>query len=113
MRVNLSDLSKGKRTITMDLDVVAELTSLALDLDAVVQEFLKGRAVEKTVTSRTGVVDHESVLSTSSFSRCSFDLTEYHPEGRDQRKPTEKVTQQSGTGGLTILRVTCGCRGGE
>ena len=49
----------------MDLDVVTELTSLALDLDTVVQELLKGRAVEDTVASVTGVVDDELVLSST------------------------------------------------
>ena len=49
----------------MDLDVVTELASLALDLDAVVQELLKGRAVEDTVASGTGVVDDELVLSST------------------------------------------------
>ena len=52
----------------MDLDVVTELASLALDLNAIVQELLKSRAVEDTVASGTGVVDDELVLSSSGLS---------------------------------------------
>ena len=52
-------------TIPEDLDVVAERTSLAIDLDAVVQDLLERRAVEDTVVRRTGVVNDELVLSSS------------------------------------------------
>ena len=51
----------------MDLDVLAKLASLALDLDTVVQELLESRAIEDTVTRGTGVVDNKLVLSTSSL----------------------------------------------
>ena len=66
----------------MDLDVVTELTSLALDLDTVVQELLKGRAVEDTVASGTGVVDDELVLSSSSLSSGGLGLM--HTERREE-----------------------------
>lgn len=49
----------------MNSNAVAELTSLSLDLDAVVEVFLESSAVENTVTSRTRVVDDELVLGSS------------------------------------------------
>ena len=52
----------------MDLDAVTELAGLALDLDAVVEELLEGRAVKDTVARGAGVVDDELVLSSSSLS---------------------------------------------
>ena len=57
-----------QRTIAGDLDVVTELAGLALDLDAVVEELLEGRAVKDTVARGAGVVDDELVLSSSSLS---------------------------------------------
>ena len=42
-----------------------ELACLALDLDTVMEVLLKGRAVEDTITGRTGVIDDELVLSSS------------------------------------------------
>ena len=81
----------------MDLDLVTELTGLAIDLDAVVEELLEVRAVKDTVASRARVVDDELVLSSSRLSGGGLGL---HKEEREktQCKPTEKVTQQSGTG---------------
>lgn len=55
-------------TIAVDLDVLTELARLAIDLDTVVEELLKGRTVENTVAGRTGVVDRELVLSSSGLS---------------------------------------------
>ena len=52
-------------TIPEDLDVVAELTSLAIDLDAVVEELLERRTVKDTIACGTRVVDDELVLSSS------------------------------------------------
>ena len=49
----------------MDLDVVTELTSLAIDLDAVVEELLERRTVEDTIACGTRVVDDELVLSST------------------------------------------------
>ena len=49
----------------MQLDIIPKLARLALDLNAVVQELLKSRAVEDTVASGTGVVDDELVLSST------------------------------------------------
>ena len=59
---------KARHTVAGDLDVVTELTSLALDLDAVVEELLEGRAVKDTIASGLGVVNDELVLSSSSLS---------------------------------------------
>lgn len=53
----------------MDLDVLTKLTSLALDLDTVMQELLKSRAIEDTITRGTGVVNDELVLSGRSLGR--------------------------------------------
>ena len=54
----------GRRghTIPVDLDVVTELTSLAIDLDAVVEVLLEGSAVEERVRSRLAVVELELAL---------------------------------------------------
>ena len=60
----------------MNLHALAELTSLAIDLDTVVQELLEGRAVKDTVARRTRVVDDELVLSSSRFSGSGFGLEE-------------------------------------
>lgn len=49
-------------TIADDLDVFAELTSLAIDLDAVVEEFFEVGTVEDTVGSGLRVVDDKLVL---------------------------------------------------
>ena len=51
--------------MALDLDGVTELTSLALDLDTVVEVLLEGGTVEDTVTRGTGVVNDELVLSSS------------------------------------------------
>ena len=56
------------RTIPVNLDAFAKLTSLAVDLDTVVQELLESRTVEDTVTRRAGVVNDKLVLSSSSLS---------------------------------------------
>ncbi|PPQ98741.1 hypothetical protein CVT26_010041 [Gymnopilus dilepis] len=46
-----------RRTITDNLDIVTELTRLAVDLDTVVEELLKVGAVEDTVSSGLRVVN--------------------------------------------------------
>lgn len=50
-------------TITVNLDTLAELTGLSPDLDTIVEVLFEGSAIEDTVTSGTGVVDDEFVLS--------------------------------------------------
>ena len=84
----------------MDLDVVTELTSLALDLDTVVQELLKIGTIEDLVSSRFGIVDDELVLG-SNFSSGGFALKNKEPKKKKGEKtrcePTEKITQQSDT----------------
>lgn len=42
-----------------DLDVVAEVTDAAFDLDAVVEELLEGGEIEDLVADGLGGVDHE------------------------------------------------------
>lgn len=64
------------RTIPVDLHVLAELTGLAIDLDAVVQELLEARTVEDTIARRARVVDDELVLSSSRLSGGGLGLTE-------------------------------------
>lgn len=49
----------------MNFDVLSKLTSLAIDLDAVVKELLEGSTIEKTVARRPRVIDNELVLSTN------------------------------------------------
>jgi len=48
-----------------DLDIVTELTGLSLYLDTIMEVLLEGSTVEDTVTSRTGVINDELVLSSS------------------------------------------------
>ena len=66
----------------MNLDVVTELTSLAIDLDAVVQELLERRTVKDTIARRTGVVDDKLVLSTSRFSSSGLGLNRQRKRGK-------------------------------
>lgn len=61
-------------TITNDLDALAELSSLALDLDTVVEEFLEISTVENTVGSGLRVVDDKFVLGGSTFGGRGFRL---------------------------------------
>ena len=65
-----------ERTLPVDLDAVAKLAGLAIDLDAVVKELLERRAVEDTVVRRTGVVNDELVLSSSRLSGGGLGLKE-------------------------------------
>lgn len=71
-------------TVAGDLDIVTELTGLALDLDAVVEELFEGRAVKDTVRRRAGVVDDELVLSSSRLSGGGLGL---HRREKRERKP--------------------------
>ena len=49
-------------TITSNLDVLAQVARLAIDLDAVVQVLLERRAVKDAIARRLRVVDDELVL---------------------------------------------------
>lgn len=69
------------RTVTGDLHIVAELSSLALDLDAIVQELLEVCTVKDAICSRLREVDDEFVLDSRSFSGGSLDLL------GDRKKP--------------------------
>lgn len=60
-------MAKIQLTLAGDLDAIAELAGLAIDLDAIVQEFLVGGAIENTVVSRTRKVNGELVLGSSSL----------------------------------------------
>ena len=84
------------RTLASDLDIVAKLTCLVLDLDAVVQVLFEGCTIEDTVASGARVVNDELVLRSSL--RGGLWLHERIRENKTQHEPTEKVTQQSGTG---------------
>ena len=68
----------------MNLDAVTELTSLAIDLDAVVQELLEARAVEDTVARRARVVNDELVLSSSRLSGGGLGLRETEKRGKSR-----------------------------
>ena len=46
----------------MNLDVVTELTGLAVDLDAVMEVLLEGGTVEERVRGRLAVVERELAL---------------------------------------------------
>ena len=83
------ELGARTRTITDDLDVLAELSSFTLDLDTVMEEFLKVSSVEDAVRSRLREVNGEFVLCGSTLGGGDFwGLWNGH-------QPTEKVTQQS------------------
>ena len=83
-----------ERTLPVDLDAVAKLASLAIDLDAVVEVLLEGSTVEDTVTRGARVVNDELVLGSSLCG--GLDLV--GGGGETQHKPTEKITQQSDSG---------------
>lgn len=72
----------------MNLDVVTELTSLAVDLDAVMEVLLEGSAVEERVGSGLAVVERELALG-SNLGRGGLGL------GLGDHQPTEKGAQQS------------------
>jgi hypothetical protein len=97
----LTDGTVRSHTVTDDLDVVSKLPSLAVNLDAIVEEFFKVRTVENTVGGWFSVVDDEFVLNSGGFGSGGFGL-----EKRTTRsEPTEKGTQQSDRGPLTIVKV--------
>ena len=75
-----------ERTLPVDLDAVAKLAGLAIDLDAVVKELLERRAVEDTVVRGTGVVNDELVLS-SSFTSSGLGLEKTLQKKRKGEKP--------------------------
>lgn len=62
------------------------------------QVLFEGRTVEDTVTRGLGVVDNELVLGSSGFSRSNLGLQGKRRREETQHEPTEKITQQSGTG---------------
>ena len=72
-------------TVASDVDVLAEVARLAIDLDAVVKELLERRAVEDTVVRRTGVVNDELVLS-SSFTSSGLGLEKTLQKKEKRRK---------------------------
>lgn len=69
----------------MDLDVVSELTSLTIDLDTVVEEFLEGSTVEEAIAGGLRVVDDELMLSSGDFGSSGLDLdgAQKHREKRN------------------------------
>ena len=71
-------------------DILTKLTSLALDLDTVVQELLECRTVKDTVTRGTGVVNDELVLSSSSLSGGGLGL---HRE-EEEEKPSVSLLRR-------------------
>ena len=82
--------------IAGDLDALSKLPDLALDLDAIVQVLFEGCAIEDTVASGARVVNDELVLRSSL--RGGLWLHEGIRQNETQHEPTEKITQQSGTG---------------
>lgn len=58
----------------MDFDIVSELTSLTIDLDTVVEEFLEGSTIEEAIAGRLRVVDDELMLSSRDFGSSGLDL---------------------------------------
>lgn len=63
-----------KHTVPNNLDIFAKLARLAFDLNTVVEEFFKIRAVEDAIGSRLRVVDDEFVLGGGTFGGGSFRL---------------------------------------
>lgn len=64
---NLQRAKRKQCTVTVDLHAVTEVSSLSIDLDSVVKEFLKGSAIENTVTGGSGVIDHEFMFCGGNF----------------------------------------------
>lgn len=81
------------RTLAGDLDVLTKLAGLAIDLDAVVEELLKGGAIEDTVARGARVVDGELVLGGSRLSGGGLDL---HSTGerREKGKPSVSLLRR-------------------
>lgn len=71
------------RTFTVNLNTFTELTGLAIDLDAVVQELLERRTVKDTIARGTGVVDDKLVLSSSRFSGSGLGLDRQRERGEE------------------------------
>ena len=59
-------------TITVDFNIVAQLTRSSLNLNSVMEEFFESSSVENTIVSRSGKVDYEFVLDTSLCFVASF-----------------------------------------
>ena len=57
--------------------VITKLASLALDLDAIMQELFEIRTVKNTVICRLRVVDDEFMLCSRSFASGSFGLEKF------------------------------------
>jgi hypothetical protein len=60
-------------TFACYLDIVAELTSLTIDLGAIVQEFFKVSTIEDTVSGGSRVVDDELVFCRGSPRCCGLE----------------------------------------
>ena len=71
-------------------DIVTEVTDTSLDLDAVVEELLEGRAVKDTVARGARVVNDELVLSSSSLSGGGLGL---HTE-EEKEKPSVSLLRR-------------------
>jgi hypothetical protein len=93
---NRSERSQTVHTIPGNLHVLSKLSGFAVNFYAVMQEFFKVSAVEDTIAGRTREIDHEFVFDDGSLSRSGFRLV-CRETSIARCKPTEKVTQQSGT----------------
>lgn len=77
----------------MDLDIVTKLTSLAFNLDAVVQVLLESSTIKDTVSRWTRVVDDKFVLCSSSFSGGGLGL-EKHRHKENKEKPSVSLLRR-------------------
>ena len=75
---------RKKHTLPVDLDALAKLAGLAVDLDTVVQELLEARADKDTVARRARVVNDELVLSSSRLSGGGLGLRETEKRGESR-----------------------------
>jgi len=72
---------KYERTLGGDLDLLAKLTRLAIDLDAIVQEFFVCSTIKHAIISRAMEVNRELVLHGSrGLGFCGFRLRADRPK---------------------------------
>jgi hypothetical protein len=91
-------------TIPSDLDVVAEVARLVIDLDAVVEVLLECSTVEDAVTRGLGVVNDELVLgdglasSTLGLSGDFYRRASQRASTEEQSTRTEQARRKSKSG---------------
>jgi hypothetical protein len=93
------------RTVANDLDALAELARLSLDLYAVVEVLFKVSTIEDAVCGGLRVVDDKLVLGGGGFSGGGFGLEDHQPTEKDTQQSMMGETDHGGGGGGTEKRA--------